>query len=255
MAQPSLHVTFNGTVCTLEMCLPQRGNPINRALVDEMNQALDLCEQRANVVILQGSDGVFSMGADFQLMEQQAKTGSLDRHSPECMYALWQRLACGPFVSVCHLQGRANAGGVGFIAACDLVFADETANISLSELLFDITPACVLPFLVRKVGYQKAHYLALTTQPITVEQAKWMGLVDNYAASSQELLRKHLLRLRRLSKAAISQYKLYMNQLNPLIFTAQEQAIALNHQIFQNPDTLARIIHFVESGQISRDPQ
>nr|WP_269820011.1 enoyl-CoA hydratase-related protein [Bacillus velezensis] len=42
--------------------------------------------------------------------------------------------------------GVANAGGIGFVAASDIVIADDTAVFSLSELLFGLFPAMVLPF-------------------------------------------------------------------------------------------------------------
>ena len=110
--------------------------------------------------------------------------------------------------------GMANGGGVGFVAASDIVLADETAQFGLSELLFGLFPACVLPFLIRRIGFQKAHYLTLMTQPISAQQAQTWGLVDACAKRSDSLLRKHLLRLSRLSKASIRRYKKYIRDLN-----------------------------------------
>jgi 3-carboxymethyl-3-hydroxy-acyl-[acp] dehydratase len=52
-------------------------------------------------------------------------------------------LATGPFVTISHVRGKANAGGLGFMAASDIVLAQEEAQFSLSELLSDsIRPAC-----------------------------------------------------------------------------------------------------------------
>jgi len=62
---------------------------------------------------------------------------------------LWLRLATVRTVTISHVRGKANAGGIGFVAASDIVLADETAQFSLSELLFGLYPACVLPFLIR----------------------------------------------------------------------------------------------------------
>src|SRR5207248_3090020 len=130
------------------------------------------------------------------------------------LYELWLQIATAPFVTVAHLRGKTNAGGVGFVAACDIALADATATFSLSELLFGVYPACVMPFLIRRIGFQRAHYLTLMTQPIAVEQAHRWGLVDAYETQSDGLLRKHLLRLRCLSKVAIRRYKGYMTELH-----------------------------------------
>jgi polyketide biosynthesis enoyl-CoA hydratase PksH len=122
------------------------------------------------------------------------------------------------------------AGGVGFVAACDIVLADESATFALSELMFGVFPACVLPFLVRKVGVQKSHYMTLTTMPISVQDASASGLVDAYSEDSESLLRKHLIRLSRLSNSAVSEYKKYMHQLNDILMRSRSLAVSTNEQ-------------------------
>jgi len=100
--------------------------------------------------------GSVCFGADFKAIatthEHDVSAGPL--------YDLWLRpgnrsvrddLACA------RLKRMPEA--LGFVAASDIVLADETAQFSLSELLFGLYPACVLPFLIRRTGFQKAHYL------------------------------------------------------------------------------------------------
>lgn len=82
-------------------------------------------------------------------------------------------------------------------------------SVSLS-LLFGLYPACVLPFLIHRIGRQKAHYMTLMTKPISVQEASEWGLIDAYDAESDVLLRKHLLRLRRLNKKGIAHYKQFI---------------------------------------------
>jgi polyketide biosynthesis enoyl-CoA hydratase PksH len=149
---------------------------------------------------------------------------------------------------VAHVRGKTNAGGVGFVAACDIVVADDSAVFSLSELLFGLMPACVLPFLIRRVGFQRAHYMTLMTQPFTVQQAERWGLVDAFEANSENLLRRHLLRLRRLSKTGIERYKRYMNVLHGDLRTRRADALAANREVFSDRENLAKISRFVEHG-------
>src|SRR6185503_19576776 len=122
------------------------------------------------------------------------------------MYDLWLRMATGPYVTIAHVRGTANAGGVGFVAASDIVLADETAQFSLSEMLFGLMPACVMPFLIRRIGFQRAHYMTLMTQPISVNQAYGWNLVDAHEKLSDALLKRHLMRLKCLSKNSIVRY-------------------------------------------------
>jgi polyketide biosynthesis enoyl-CoA hydratase PksH len=161
---------------------------------------------------------------------------------------LWLQLALGPYVTVAHVRGKANAGGLGFVAACDIVLADESALFSLSELLFGVYPACVLPFLIRRVGFQRAHYLTLMTQPVAVRQAHDWGLVDAFEKDSEALLRKHLLRLRRVSKTAIGRYKDYANRINGNLVEAKPMAVAGNIEAFSDPTNIAAISRYVDTG-------
>ncbi|HET8798558.1 MAG TPA: enoyl-CoA hydratase/isomerase, partial [Thermoanaerobaculia bacterium] len=156
--------------------------------------------------------------------------------------------ATGPYVTISHVRGKANAGGVGFVAASDIVLADESAQFSLSELLFGLYPAVVLPFLIRRIGFQKAHYLTLMTQPVAARQAHEWGLVDAIEPQSDALLRRHLQRLRRLSKTAIRRYKSYMGRLSGPIVDLKGPAVAANREIFSDPANLAAITRYVERG-------
>jgi polyketide biosynthesis enoyl-CoA hydratase PksH len=209
---------------------------------------LEQCEEAIKVVVLEGTPEVFCFGADFQGIHDTAASGLATENNPEPLYNLWLKLATGPYITIAHVRGKANAGGIGFVAASDIVLADQTAVFSLSELLFGLFPACVLPFLIRRVGFQKAHYLTVMTQPITVQQAHTWGLVDAYEAQSESLLRKHLLRLRRLSKTGILRYKQYMHQLNDVLLQSKPLALAANREIFSDPQNLEKIFRFVEQG-------
>jgi polyketide biosynthesis enoyl-CoA hydratase PksH len=129
-----------------------------------------------------------------------------------------------------------------------VVIADETAVFSLSELLFGLFPACVLPFLIRRVGFQKAHYLTLMTSSVPVAQAQAWGLVDASAANSRDLLRKHLLRLQRLSPVAVGRYKAYATRLHGTIAALQQEAVAANREMFADSENVAKIVRYVEEG-------
>lgn len=198
--------------------------------------------------MLSGSPEVFCFGADFKSLSLAAKTAREENVDPGRLYDLWLRLASGPYVTIAHVRGKANAGGVGFVAACDIVLADEGAQFSLSEMLFGLYPACVLPFLIRRIGFQKAHYLTLMAQPISAKQAFEWGLVDAFEPASEGLLRRHLQRLRRLSKTAIRRYKTYVNQVSGPLPDLRPAAIAGNREVFSDDANLQAIARYVEKG-------
>jgi len=244
----TIKVQFQESICFLQIDRPEANNTINGQLVAECNDVLSVCEESATVVVLSGSPDVFCYGADFKTIANPLKKTHERDDGPGPMYDLWLRLATGPYVTISHVRGKANAGGVGFVAASDIVLADESAQFGLSELLFGLYPACVLPFLIRRVGFQKAHYLTLMTQPISAKQACEWGLVDACDHLSEALLRRHLQRLRRLSKIAIRRYKTYMSRVGAPLQNLKSPAVAANLEIFSDADNLQAITRYVEKG-------
>lgn len=250
----TIDVRLQDTVCYIQIDRPDANNTINEQLVQEMRAALDACPDSVNVVVLEGSPEVFCFGADFRGMQQSLARGNHQEQDPEPLYDLWLTLATGPWVTVAHVRGKTNAGGVGFVAACDIVLAESAAVFSLSELLFGLMPACVLPFLVRRMGFAKANYMTLMTQPIAARQAMEWGLVDVCEDNSTGLLRRHLLRLRRLNKAGVARYKRFVNDLPNDVGTAKTAALEGNRQVFSDPQNLRLIARYVETGKFPWDP-
>ena len=252
MSYQTLQVRFQESICFLRIHRPEANNTINRVLIEECSHVLSLCEKSITIVVLEGSPAVFCFGADFAEMHTEMANEQQREQNAEPLYDLLLQLATGPYITIAHVRGKVNAGGVGFVAASDIVLADHTAQFSLSELLFGLFPACVLPFLIRRVGFQKAHYMTLMTQPIAVQRAHAWGLVDEYEEASASLLRRHLLRLRYLSKTGISRYKRYMNELNAgqaqFLREAKSLAVAGNQEVFSDPDNLKGILRYVEEG-------
>jgi len=248
MAYTTLDVKDDGGICFLRFNRPEANNTINSRLIQEFREALARCRGTSNVVVLEGSATVFCMGADFS--DTATDTGRNDSSGAAALYDVWQELASGPFVTVAHVRGKVNAGGIGFVAASDLVIADASATFGLSELLFGLMPACVLPFLIRRVGVQRAHYMTLLTRPFSVEEVSAWGLVDAHEVQSGPLLRKHLARLRHLTPVAVQRYKRYLNELVPGLSEFRERAVAVNREVFSDPANLKKISSYVTSGRM-----
>ena len=244
----TIKVQYQEPICSLQIDRPLDNNTISSLLVDECNDVLNACEETATVIVFSGTPEVFCFGADFKAIAGASPAAREQDEGPGPLYDLWLRMTNGPYVTISHVRGKANAGGVGFVAASDIVLADETAQFSLSELLFGLYPACVLPFLIRRIGFQKANYLTLMTQPISAKQAQEWGLVDAVDPQSELLLRRHLQRLRRLSKTGIRRYKTYMSRMIVPLRDQKSRAVAANLEAFSDPDNLHAITRYVDHG-------
>ncbi|MEM6405097.1 MAG: enoyl-CoA hydratase/isomerase [Pseudomonadota bacterium] len=246
MNYQTLSVQFSQRICRIRFDRPEANNAMNTQMIAELGQVLAHCAQPdtgTTVVVLEGEQEVFCVGGDFDATAQTDQVAD-----PEPMYDLWLRLATGPFVSISLVRGRANAGGVGFVAASDIVLADTSASFSLSELLFGLFPACVLPFLVRRIGHQKAHYMTLMTSPIDADAAHAWGLIDVLGDSVDVLLRNHLLRLRHLDGAAIARYKQYRQSNTGGLTDCKPAALEANRALFSDTDIRSDIRRYVKTG-------
>ena len=117
----TLRVRFEEDICYLQIYRPEANNTINDRLVEECGQLLELCRENAKIVILEGLPEVFCFGADFQKIQADLESTSHQaQQDPELIYNLWLQLARGPDLTIAHVRGKANAGGIGFVAACDV---------------------------------------------------------------------------------------------------------------------------------------
>ncbi len=253
----TIRVSFQGNICFLQLYRPEANNTINTKLINECHSLLDYCENEITVIVISGLPEIFCFGADFFELQKKFKSvgsNGLTVESPEPLYKLWYRMATGPYVTVSHVRGKVNAGGIGFVAASDMVLADITASFSLSEMLFGLIPACVMPFLIRKIGLQKANYLSLSTQAIDVTQAASWGLVDAFDTNSNALLRKHLLRIRYLTKTSVKRYKHFLSDLSPQLSESKARSIATNIDVFSDTNNINGIVRYMEEGKFPWEP-
>jgi polyketide biosynthesis enoyl-CoA hydratase PksH len=231
-------------ICRIRLDRASAGNALNTRMVEELGNVVSRCEtaegpKPITVIVIEGSPDVFCSGGDF---DAAAGGEALD---PALLYDLWTRLATGSFVSIALVRGRANAGGVGLACACDMVLCDRTATFALSELLFGLFPACVMPFLIRRTGPQKAHHMALMTRPVAADEALSCGIADAVGDDAEALLRSHLPRLTKLSGPAIGRYKRYMMELSDIITRAKPMAIEANRAMFEDPAVRRNISRYV----------
>jgi PfaD family protein len=248
-ALTTLRLREEGTAWYVRIHRPEADNALNETLVRELTEVLRRASRSsATVVVLEGLPEVFCFGADFGAIGEAAREGGRTAADPEPLFDLFRLLAYGDFLSIAHVRGKANAGGVGLVAASDVVIADEGATFSLSELLFGLIPAMVLPFLIRRTGFQHAHYLAATTRTADAAQACGWGLVDAYGPDSEALLRTHLKRLGRLSKKAVTRYKAYLRELSPVTEHTKSAALATNRLVFEDPENVRAVQRYAEEG-------
>jgi polyketide biosynthesis enoyl-CoA hydratase PksH len=204
----------DGGALTVRIDRPEAQNSIDSVLLSEMRSILTGIEENTEikVVILEGTNGVFCTGMDFRALTSDVE-GKLASRDSEEYYELLKQFSSTSKIIVSKVDGRVNAGGIGLVAASDIVIASERSTFALSEALFGLLPACVLPYLIRRIGYQKALMMTLTTQLYSCERGYELGLIDVKTNDPDNEVRKLLLRLTKLETQTIKGAKDYLEKL------------------------------------------
>ena len=178
-----------GGVLTLMLARPEVGNALSAELVGAMEEALAAAESdpAVRVVVLAAAGKHFSAGADLNYMKSMRGAG----HEANVKDALrTQRLFAGlaelPKPVVARVHGAARGGGVGLVAAADVVVASNAATFAFTEVRLGIIPAMISPFVVSRLGAARARRLFLTAETFDAEQGEAWGLVD-HAVPDEEL--------------------------------------------------------------------
>jgi polyketide biosynthesis enoyl-CoA hydratase PksH len=247
----SISRDHDDAVMRLRMDRPGAQNSLNRQLIRELRERLAEAEEdaRLRVIVLEGTPEHFCTGMDFH---EVATSAAPRDHAGdgESYFDLLAALSGSARVVIARVEGQANAGGVGLAAASDLVIAGEQATFSLSEALFGLLPACLLPFLVRRVGLQHAHWLTLSTLPIGARRAQEIGLADDVGPDATQLLQRYLARCVRLDPRTVRAHKSYLHGFAPIGADRRAAAIDQLRQRLEDATVQENIRRYVLQGTL-----
>jgi len=176
----ALKLTRQGAVARVTLNRPEMCNAFNEALIAELTAAFAELGQDPTLraVVLAGEGKAFCAGADLHWMKAMAGYSWDENHADASRLAemLWTIYRC-PVPVIARVQGDAYAGGVGLVAACDVVVSVDTASFCLSEAKLGLLPATIAPYVLRAMGERAARRYFLTAERFSAEQAQQLGLV------------------------------------------------------------------------------
>jgi methylglutaconyl-CoA hydratase len=171
-----LKVEVAAGVATLTLDSPANRNALSRAMRNQLRTGFTdaLADDAVRAVVLDHTGRVFCSGMD---LAEAAGGGVQDqgvREFPDLLEAIWS--SSKPVVAV--VRGPARAGGVGLLAACDVVVAASSATFAFSEVRLGLVPAVISAVVLPRMVPHVAHRLMLTGQVFDADTAAGGGLVD-----------------------------------------------------------------------------
>jgi methylglutaconyl-CoA hydratase len=183
-----LRVERQEAVATLVLDRAEVGNALDGELVGRLLDALATCadDPAVRVVVVTGAGRVFSAGADLRAMAGMRAAGT-DANVADARrtQGLFAAIAEHPRPVVARVNGPARGGGVGLLAAADVVVASSEAHFAFTEVRLGIVPAMIAPFVLARVGAARARRLFCTAETFGAADALAWGLVDRVAPPAE----------------------------------------------------------------------
>eukprot|EP00418_Pyrodinium_bahamense_P095292 CAMPEP_0179048732 /NCGR_PEP_ID=MMETSP0796-20121207/19857_1 /TAXON_ID=73915 /ORGANISM="Pyrodinium bahamense, Strain pbaha01" /LENGTH=389 /DNA_ID=CAMNT_0020745203 /DNA_START=40 /DNA_END=1209 /DNA_ORIENTATION=+ len=191
--------------CTLNR--PAANNAMNDTIGAGLHDAARILRNRPDVriAVLTGNGRMFCAGGDPKSFQQaQAGAGMIEgeaeeeqtgpppgpyisgmsnmlqgnKQSAEAFARDIYEWASLPQFTICCMNGSAMGGGVGLVAACDMVIAVRTAHATLSEVKLGVIPAVISPHVIRTLGTANSKRLFCTAENANMHTAMEIGLVQ-----------------------------------------------------------------------------
>ena len=195
---------------------PEARNALSIEMVEMLKKRIDaaVSDPSAHLVWLGAAGPAFCAGMDLKSVElsHPAQAARFAR----ALSGLYCRLLTLPMPLLCSVDGPVAGGGVGLVAAADLVWAGPKATFALPETRLGFVPALASVVLRRRLSPQRLSGMALSGISFDANQALIAGLADfaaeNSAAAEADQFARSLLRDH--SPGAMSRTKTFL--VNPV---------------------------------------
>jgi methylglutaconyl-CoA hydratase len=183
----TLETTNHQGVFTIWLNRPGVHNAFNKTMLEELVHCFQSLGTDVLCVILRGKGKSFCAGVDLNWMKAVSQNSYETNYEEslllsKCFLAIYE---C-PKPTLAMVHGVALGGANGLLSACDLAYCADDATFSLSEVKIGIVPACISPYVIKRIGEYGARELMLTGRRINGKEAAGFKLV-NKSVPSEEL--------------------------------------------------------------------
>ena len=178
MDYETLTITVADKVATVTLDRPDLRNAFNEQAIAELALAFDELgrNELVRAIVLAANGSAFCAGADLNWMKKMAGYSHDENQADAARLAdMLRTIYLCPKPTVAKVQGDCYAGGMGLVAACDIVVAAEGVNFCLSEVKLGLIPATISPYVIKAMGEQAARRYFLTAERFDAAAAARMG--------------------------------------------------------------------------------
>jgi methylglutaconyl-CoA hydratase len=178
MNYETLEVTIAGTLATVTLNRPDVRNAFNEKTINELALAFDELgrNELVRAIVLAANGAAFCAGGDLNWMKAMAGYTHAENNADAMQLAQMLRtIYLCPKPVVAKVHGDCYAGGMGLVAACDVVVTADVANFCLSEVKLGLIPATISPYVIKAMGEQASRRYFLTAERFSAAEAYRIG--------------------------------------------------------------------------------
>ncbi|MEZ5259245.1 MAG: enoyl-CoA hydratase-related protein [Ilumatobacteraceae bacterium] len=131
-------------------------------------------------VVLTHVDPAFCAGADLK----ERSSGPPDSGP---MVDAIRRIQDADQPVIAAVKGAVRAGGIGMMAACDLIVMAESVDIAFTEVRIGVAPAIISVPILARVPAARLAAAFLTGEVFSASTAREIGLVTHVAADADDV--------------------------------------------------------------------
>lgn len=171
-----------GPVASLTLDSPHNRNALSGRLVAGLINGLRAAEgdRGVRVVVIRGEGPSFCSGADLA----EATSEGME-HASRRIVALQRAIVASPKAVVARVHGPVRAGGVGIVAACDVVVTAEEATYALTEVRLGLAAAAISLTVRARMSSRAASWATLGGEVFNGSQAAAWGLATTACPRAQ----------------------------------------------------------------------
>lgn len=210
----------DGSAAILTLDHPEKRNAITADMLAGITAGVAAAEADPNVraIVLTHTGNTFCAGADLTGPVSGGNESPVERirASGEQAAAVNRLLAASSRPVVAAIHGHVRAGGMGFVASCDIVVAGPKASFGLSEVRIGVVAAIISPPVLSRIGDRVAAEWLLRGGPVSAAEAAAAGFitraVDGESVSVADAVEEILGDLRNAAPGALAASKRLVNQ-------------------------------------------
>jgi cyclohexa-1,5-dienecarbonyl-CoA hydratase len=245
-----LELTHHDQIARITLAAP-RANILDRAMMLGLGAIVEELAAHSNLkaIVLAGEGQHFSFGA------------SIEEHLPDQisdtlaqLRKLLLKMAQAPAPTIAAVRGQCLGGGFEVALACDLIVAEESAQLGLPEIKLGVFPPAGAALLPLRIGCARAAEMVLTGTSSTTAQAAAAGLINKvFPAGELELQLEGWLQRDFLPRSAPALHFAAQAARRPLMRALEVDLPALERiyldELMQAADASEGVLAFMEKRQ------